>query len=76
MSQLSKTGQALDDALRAVVAAAPEAKRNALAQAVEDYAEARPRVFRDDVGKAGLHGTLFDTLIEASDARPLHDWKP
>lgn len=70
MTQLSKPGQAVIDALLAVLDKAPEAERNALAQAIEDYARERPRTFRSLQRKGGLLVEVLETMIEGTDARP------
>ena len=59
----------IEIALRACIEAAPERTRNALAQAIEDYAEQQPRRPAQDT----MMGVLLDAMIEASDARPKAD---
>jgi hypothetical protein len=48
------TRQTMIDALAAVIQAAPEEKRNSLAQAIEDYAIANSRSYRDLTNKGTL----------------------
>jgi hypothetical protein len=77
-TKLSAPGQALIDAVRNVLEKAPEADRNALAQAIEDYARERSRAFRSIQQVPAHHAILglhllveiLETMIEATDARP------
>lgn len=67
----STSGTALITALCEAVKAAPEAKRNALAQAIEDYATQRGRAYHNLFERGGLAGMLMTELVETVDARPV-----
>jgi len=68
---MAHSAQAVFEALEFAISTAPEAKRNALAQAVEDYAKAYPRTWGGLTShrQAPFMLKLIETIIEASDAR-------
>lgn len=69
---MSTKRDALISALLVCITEAPEAKRNALAQTVEDYARTYKRTFNDaiDYRHNRLLAELLDAIVEGSDARP------
>jgi hypothetical protein len=56
------------DALAACIAAAPEAERAALAEAMEGWATTYHRSYAN-LGRIPVAARMFDTMGEASDAR-------
>jgi hypothetical protein len=61
--------EALMKALAAVIDAAPEKERNTLAQALQDYAYAYPRSYRQMDRGGQLIASVLNTIEEATDCR-------
>jgi len=58
----------IQELLETALSNAPEADRNKLAQAIEDFAEQQPRAWH--FHNAGPLAGLLDALVEGTDARP------
>jgi uncharacterized protein YdiU (UPF0061 family) len=65
--------EALMKALAAVIDAAPEKERNVLSQALEDYAYAYPRSYRQMDRGGQLVASFLNTIEEAADCRIIRD---
>jgi uncharacterized protein YdiU (UPF0061 family) len=68
-AQAYNNREALVKALAAVINAAPERERNTLSQALEDYAYAYPRSYRDLEKSGKLIASLLDCMEESADCR-------
>lgn len=66
---MTVTRQELLLALANTIAHAPDADRNRLAQALEDYAYGYSRSYKQMTAGGTMLASLLDTLEEASDAR-------